>query len=630
MRSAGATAARPRTTPVRHVALGSLDVVFERRPGGVIRVRSPRDLDPYPDRLTDRLVHWAAEAPDRTFVAEREPSGAWRRVSYAETLALVRRIGQGLLDRGLSAERPLAILSGNDIEHALLGLAALYAGIPYAPISPAYSTVSTDHGKLRHILDLLTPGLVFAADGAAYGRAIATVVPPDTEVVVTTHPPASRHATLFASLAETRATPAVEAAHRAVGPDTIAKILFTSGSTGWPKGVINTQRMLTSNQVMLRTVLSVLQEAPPVIVDWLPWNHTFGGNHNVGLVLYNGGSLYIDAGRPTPVEILHTVRNLREIAPTIYFNVPKGYEMLLPHLHDEPDLAKNFFSRLKLTFFAAAGMPKPVWDALDEIAMKTCGEQILMLTGLGATESAPFALSCGRDNSRSGHVGVPVPGVELKLVPNEGKLEARLRGPNITPGYWRQPELTARAFDEEGFYRLGDALRFIDPENPEMGFAFDGRIAEDFKLATGTWVSTGPLRARLIDLMAPHVRDVVIAGLDRDEVTALVFPDIAACRALCPDLGLEAPIAVVLADKRVRAAFREALAALAAEATGSSKRIARAILLADPPSIDAREMTDKGSINQGAVLTNRAALVEELYGTPHSPRVITLRPPPDA
>ena len=612
------------TMPIRPVSLSTLDVTIEHRDGGIIYARSPESLGAYPDRLTERLVHFAATAPDRVFIAERDVNGEWRRVTYAEALERVRALGQALLDRGLSAERPLAILSGNDIEHALLGLAALHVGVPYAPISPAYSTVSTDHGKLRHILDLLTPGLVFASDGAAYGRAIAAVVPAETEVAVTWHGPASRHATLFADLARTRPTAAVDAAHRAVGPDTVAKFLFTSGSTGWPKGVINTQRMLTSNQVMLRTVLAVLREEPPVIVDWLPWNHTFGGNHNVGLVLFNGGSLYIDAGRPTPDDILHTVRNLREIAPTIYFNVPKGYEMLLPHLRAEPELRKNFFSRLKLTFFAAAGMPKPIWDALDAIAMETCGEHIVMLTGLGATESAPFALSCGPHNSRSGHVGVPVPGVELKLVPNEGKLEARLRGPNITPGYWRQPELTARAFDEEGFYRLGDALRFIDPRNPGMGFAFDGRIAEDFKLATGTWVSVGPLRARLIDLMAPYARDVVIAGLDHDDVGALIFPDLAACRSLAPDLPPATPPARLLADPRVRAPFLAAVQTLAAEAPGSSKRVARALLLADPPSIDAHELTDKGTINQTAVLTNRATLVEELYARPPSPRVLVL------
>ncbi len=430
------------TMPTRDVSLADLDILLDRRAGGIIHARSPDSLGPYPDRLTDRLIHWAAVAPERTFIAERDAAGDWRRISYTEALATVRAIGEALLARDLSRDRPIAIISGNDIEHALLGLAAMHVGIPYAPISTAYSTLSRDFAKLRYILDLITPGMVFAADGEIYGRAIAAAVPAATELVVTRNPPASHHATAFAALAATTPTERVDAAAAAVGPDTIAKFLFTSGSTGWPKGVINTERMLCSNQVMLNTVLSVLREEPPVIVDWLPWNHTFGGNHNVGIVLFNGGSLYIDAGRPTPQDTHHTVRNLREIAPTIYFNVPKGYEMLLPHLESDAELARNFFSRLKLTFYAAAGMPKAIWDALDAIAMKTCGERIAMLTGLGATESAPFALSCGRETSASGHVGVPVPGLELKLVPVEGKLEARLKGPSITPGYWRRPDLT--------------------------------------------------------------------------------------------------------------------------------------------------------------------------------------------
>jgi feruloyl-CoA synthase len=610
--------------PLRHVPLGPLDVTLEHGAGGVAYVRSQHRLADYPDRLTDRLDHYARENPDGVFIAERDASGGWRRVTYGEALAAAKAIGQALLDRGLSADRPLLILSGNDVDHALFGLAALYVGVPYAPISPAYSIVSFDHGKLRYIVDLLRPGLVFVADGAAYQRAIAAVVPLATELVVKRNPPPRRPATDFADLLATTPTAAVTAANRAVGPDTIAKFLYTSGSTGWPKGVINTERMLTSNQVMLRTVIAVMQEEPPVLVDWLPWNHTFGGNHNVGLVLYNGGSLYIDGGRPTPDGIGETARNLREIAPTIYFNVPKGFEMLLPHLRADKELRENFFSRLKLNFFAAAGLPQPVWQALDEIAVATCGERILMLTGLGATESAPFAMACDRNTTRSGHVGVPVPGLELKLAPVGDKFEARFRGPNVTPGYWRQPELTAKAFDEEGFYRTGDALRFADRNDLRQGFAFDGRLAEDFKLSSGTRVSVGPLRARLLDQLAPFVRDAVIAGVDRDDVGALIFPDIGACRSFCRELAADAPLAAVLAHPTLRDGLRQRLATLAAEAPGSSTHVARAILLEDPPSIDAHEMTDKGSINQRAVLANRAALVEKLYADPTGPEVIAI------
>jgi feruloyl-CoA synthase len=603
--------------PLRPVRLGSPDVVFTTRPDGSIDIRPRQTLPPYPARLTERLEHWAATAPDRTFLARRDAGGAWRRVSYAATLDAVRRIGQALLDRGLSAERPVAILSGNSIEHALLGLAALHVGVPYAPISPAYSLISRDYAKLLAIMDVLRPGLVFADDAGAFAAAIATAVPAGTEVV-----------TDFAVLAATAPTASVDAAAASVGPETVAKILFTSGSTGTPKGVINTQRMLCSNQEMLRTSLAFMADEPPVLVDWLPWNHTFGGNHNVGLVLYNGGTLHIDDGKPTPTGIAETVRNLREISPTIYFNVPKGFEELVTYLRAEPALRATFFARVKLLFYAGAGLAQHVWDALEELAVATTGERIAMLTGLGATETAPFALVCRPDVTGAGIVGLPVTGNDLRLVPVGGKLEARLRGPNITPGFWRQEAATRAAFDEEGYYKLGDALRFIDPERPELGLLFDGRISEDFKLATGTWVSVGPLRARLIAGLAPYVRDVVIAGPDRDYVAALLIPDLPACRALCDRLAASAGAGEVLAHPAVTGAVQRALTALAATATGSSTRVRRALLLADPPSIDAGEITDKGSINQRAVLAHRADLVAALYADPPGPHIICVEETP--
>jgi feruloyl-CoA synthase len=604
---------------MRKVRLCAPEVIVERRGDGTIHLRSPHALGDYPDKLTDRLVHWAAVAPDRVFMADRGADGQWRRITYRETLDRVRRIGAALRRRNVSPERPIAILSGNDLEHALLGLAANYVGVPYAPISPAYSLISSDFGKLKHIFNLLRPALVFACDGAQYARAIQAVVPADVDIVVTRNPiPRAR---LFAELDADPA--AADAAHAAVGPDTIAKILFTSGSTGMPKGVINTQRMWCSNQAMIVSALQFFRDEPPVVIDWAPWHHTAGGNHDVGLVLHNGGTMYIDEGKPLPGAIEATVQNLREIAPTWYFTVPKGYEALLPFFRADAALRENFFSRLKVLWFAGAGLAQHVFDEWKELAHRTCGEDILFLTGLGSTETAPYAFGRMWDAANSANVGLPPPGLAVKLVPHDGKYEARLKGPNITPGYWREPQLTADAFDQEGYYRLGDALRFDDPARPELGLLFEGRLAEDFKLATGTWVSVGPLRAAFIAHFAPYVKDVVIAGADRDAVAAIVFPDLDACRRLAPDLPKNAGAADIVAHEGVRREFRFLLGSFAKQATGSSNRVARAILAETPPSLDVGEATDKGSINQRMVLKARAALVDELYAA-RSPRVIAI------
>ena len=616
----------PPSAPLRAVKLGPADVVVERRSDGTIVMRSPHVLPAYPRMLTERLVHWAKIAPDRIFLAQRDAAGAWRSMSYAQTLAAVRALGAALLARGLNAERPVAILSGNDIEHALIAVAAMHVGIPYAPISVPYSLLSQDFGKLKSIIEILSPGLVFANNGTAFARAIAAALPRAVEVAVTANAPADRTTTSLAALLQTPPASAVEAAHARVKPDQAAKILFTSGSTGRPKGVENTHRMLAANQAMIRAAMPFVGEEPPILVDWLPWNHTFGSNHNFGLVLDNGGSLYIDEGKPLPGPIETTVRNLREIAPTIYFNVPKGFEMLLPYLAADGALRDTFFSRLKVLFYAGAGLAQHVLDGFQELAVKTTGERILFMSSLGSTETAPAALSCNWQSERAGNIGVPLPGVTLKLIPCEGKLEARLQGDNIMPGYWRAPELTADAFDEEGFYKIGDALKFADPADPAKGMLFDGRLAEDFKLATGTWVSVGPLRSAFIAHCAPLVRDVVLAGAERDEVTALIFPDVDACRAIATDLASDAPVPHVLGDPRVRAAFARKLGGFAAASTGTSNRIVRAVLLAEPASLDIGEMTDKGSINQRAVLAHRAAIVEALYADP-PPEIIVAKEP---
>jgi feruloyl-CoA synthase len=422
------------------------------------------------------------------------------------------------------------------------------------------------------------------------------------------------------ALLATPPTPAVERAHEAIRPDTIAKILLTSGSTAVPKGVINTHRMLGSNQAMIAHILPFLRDEPPVLVDWLPWHHTFGGNHNVGLVIHHGGTLYIDEGRPVPGLFDASVRNLREIATTVYLNVPRGYEELVKAMRTDEVLRTTFFSRVRVLFYAAAALSQHVQDELDELAVRTCGERMIMVTGLGATETAPMAICRTWDSRLSVAIGVPVPGVEAKLVPSGDKLEVRVKGPNVTPGYWRQDELTRKAFDEEGFYSFGDCVRFIDPDDVNAGFAFDGRLAEDFKLSTGTWVNVGPLRARIITHFAPLVRDAVITGHDRDEIGMLGVPDLDACRALCQDLPSTAAVSAVFTHPAVVAWMGERLASFAAAAAGSSRHIARAMLLEEPPSLDALEVTDKGSLNQRAMLTRRASLVEELYAG--SPRVI--------
>jgi feruloyl-CoA synthase len=609
--------------PLRAISFGNPAVTIERRDNGTIYLRPKAKLADYPVRITDRLHHWAKAAPERVFMAERDASGGWRKVTYAQLLNSTRSIASALLARGLSAEKPVVILSGNSVDHALVAFGALYAGIPFCPVSPAYSLVSRDYGKLSFLMKLLTPGLVFADDATKFADALVANVSSGTEIATSRGALPGRDVTLLSDLLATPEHPRLDAVHDAIGPDTIAKFLLTSGSTGNPKAVINTQRMICANQVMLRETLAFLMDEPPVIVDWLPWNHTFGGNHNIGLTLYNGGSMYLDEGKPMPGGIEETVRNLREISPTVYFNVPKGYESLLPYLREDAALRAKFFGRLHAMFFSGAALSPFVWNSLDELAVQETGFRVPMLTGLGATETSPFFMSVRPDTSRSGHVGLPVLGNDAKLLPNNGKLEVRAKGPNVTPGYWRQPELTAAAFDEEGFYKFGDALRPADPDDFDAGFDFDGRIGEDFKLASGTWVSVGPLRARFVAACAPLVRDLVIAGINRDELSALVMLDLDGCRLINPNLPPN-DLQAAAADPLIRAAFRERFQNLLASATGSSTRIKRAVLFDAPLSIDRGEVTDKGSINQRAVIEHRNDLIEEIYAPTPPAQVITL------
>ena len=625
-------------TPPRYRAArvgGCTSALIEHDPGGVVRLRAPGALGPYPARLTDRLAEGAARHPLRVLVARREGgrTGApWQTLSYAAMAERAQRLGQALLDLGAGPQRPLLILSGNDLEHLSLAFGAMWAGIPHVPVSPAYSLISKDFGKLRHIVEKVTPGVVFAADGA-YGPALQACLDP-------TVPWVSGLSTLsdprrgegrpmhdFEALLGTEPGQAVRSAHAATGPDTVVKILFTSGSTRLPKGVVTTHRMLCANQQMLRQCLAFLADEPPVLVDWLPWNHVFGGSHNVGLALFNGGTLHIDDGKPTPEGIGATLHNLREIPPTVYFNVPRGFEALVDAMDADNALRDSLFRRCQAMMFAGAGLYQAVWDRLDRHAEAAIGERVRMITGLGMTEAAPTCTFAVGTDTASGHLGLPVPGVEAKLVWDAaaGKTEIRFRGPNLMPGYWREPELSAQAFDEEGFYRTGDAVRWLDSGDPQRGLRFDGRIAEDFKLATGTFVSVGPLRARIVREGDPCVWDAVITGLNRNEVEALIFPRPEDCRRLAGATpGL--PMAQVLRHPDVQAFFQALADRLQHEATGSATRVARLHVMEDPPSLDKGEVTDKGSINQRAVLHARAERVEWLHAAPKgAPFLITPR-----
>jgi len=611
-------APRALQAPLRAVAIGKPGVSV-RRDGDTLYLQATEALAPYPQRLMERLRHWARVAPERTFVARRDGTGPWQCITYAKMLEHARGLGAWLLEQNLGPERPLVILSGNDLEHVLLATAALYVGVPYCPVSPAYSVVSKDHGKLRHIVATLQPGLVYAAD-TSYQAAINAAIPPAVPVILGQGQLSDRPNLAFAELGHASDPARADAAFEALTPGHIAKFLFTSGSTRLPKGVITTQGMLCANQQMLLQTFPTFAQEPPVLVDWLPWNHTFGGSHNVGIVLYNGGTLYIDEGKPTPQGFEQTLANLREISPTAYLTVPKGWEELVKALETDPGLRQRFFARIKLFFFAGAGLSQAIWDRLDRVSIAHCGERIRMMAGLGMTETSPSCTFTTGPLSLAGYVGLPAPGCEVKLAPVDGKYEARFRGPHVMPGYWRSPEQSQAAFDEEGFYCSGDALRLADPSDPQQGLMFDGRIAEDFKLSSGVFVSVGPLRTRVILEGAPYVLDVVVLAPDRERLGLLVFPRMAECRALA-SLEQGASDDEVLASAALRQWLDGLLQRLNRTATGSASRLAWAAFASEPPSIDRGEITDKGSINQRAVQDHRAALIEALYAGEHPLKV---------
>ena len=608
------------------------EILVDARSDGSLLLRSAVPLREGPRALGVWLEQWAERDPERSFLVQRDTTGRWQHLSYGAAMQQVRAVASWLLRNAESRPGPVVVLSDNSLEHAVLMLAGMHIGLPVAAVSTAYSLASRDHAKLGKLIVELAPAVIYVGDAEPYAAALRAIRPLHRASVV-----AGSHASgEFRSFSELLASTQAETVQRAfakLGPDTLAKILFTSGSTGEPKGVLNTQRMLCSNQEAKAQIWPFLESQPPVLLDWLPWNHTFGANHNFNMVLRNGGTLHIDGGRPMPGLFETSLANLREVAPTLYFNVPRGYDMLVSALRADAALREHFFSRLQLLFYAAAALPQTLWEALQDLSRQATGREIPLVSAWGTTETAPLATDCHFQAPRSGNIGVPIPGTELKLVPcggtssetsdQGGAYEIRVRGPNITPGYFQRPEQTAQAFDGEGFYLTGDAVRFADPARPESGLIFCGRISEDFKLSTGTWVHVGGLRLRALECLAAVAQDLVIAGHDRDEVAFLIFPNLASCLALSglpPDADLDA----VLGHAAVREAVLVGLRRLRALGGGSSMVASRALLLREPPGIDAGEITDKGYINQRAVLNRRAAQVELLFADTRDAAVIAL------
>lgn len=598
--------------PWAEINYATPNITMQRRDNGEIILSSADPLEDYDTHVGVWLRRWAEITPEYTFLAERDKSGGWRRLSYADAKSGADAIARSLLDRGLGPERPVMILSGNSIDHGLLSLGALCAGVPVVPVSPAYSLMSQDHAKVQHVFEVCRPGLIYAASGEMFTGALNSIDLAGVEVVVGADSPEGLEATNFDDLLKPSPGPAVETAFASIGPDTVAKILFTSGSTGLPKGVVNTHRMLCSSQQSLVQCWPFLEDGPPILVDWLPWNHTFGGNNNFNMVLRNGGAIYIDGGKPAPGLIEQSVANLRDVSPSIYYNVPAGFGMILPYLEADEGLRDKFFENLILIMYAGAALPADLWHRLEDLSVKSRSERVVLSSAWGSTETAPMATMAHYLLESSGNIGVPVPGVSIKMVPSGDKMELRVKGPNITPGYLRRDDLTQAAFDEEDYYCIGDAGRLADPQDGNKGIMFDGRVAEDFKLLSGTWVAVGSLRVEILAATSPLLQDAVVTGHDRDEIGLLAWPNLPACREIS-GLGEDAAPEDIIADQKVRDHILQSLALHNKAAGGSSRRIARLILMAVLASIDANEITDKGYINQRATLENRADLVEAMY-----------------
>lgn len=620
--SAATVMAKPAFRKVEWLAR---DIDVERRADGTVVLKSCIPLQAYEKHLSASLARWAKAAPERTWLAQRGgPNREWRKVSYGEAKRTVDALTQALLNLKLDG-RPVAILSGNSIEHALMTQAAMQARSPAAPVSPAYSLMSHDHAKLKYLFDLIKPAVVMVQDGPTFEKALKALDLNGVTIVHVARPCVDIESVSFAELAATPVTAEVEESIAKITPQTVGKLLFTSGSTGMPKAVINTQAMMCANAAMMMQVRPRQPGGPlPVVLDWMPWNHTMGGNAAFHPVLLDGGTLYIDDGRPTPGQFEETLRNLREISPTYYANVPAGYAALAAAMEKDDALCRSFFKNLSIMAYGGARLPDDLYDRMQALAVKTTGERIVFYTGWGSTETSPTSTGTYWDTERVGLIGLPFPGVELKMVPCGSKYELRVRGVNVTPGYFGQPELTKRMFDEEGFYCIGDAGIFVDDADPVKGIIFAGRVVEDFKLTTGTFVHVGSLRTDAIAAATPVVHDALIAGQDRAFIGLLAWPNLHACRQLVgnPDLSFEDAVK----HPEVIACFRRGLEAHNKECEGASSRvIARAMLMAEPPSIDGNELTDKGYINQRAGLERRAALVDRLYADKPDQDVIVLR-----
>ncbi|MFN3350556.1 feruloyl-CoA synthase [Pseudorhodoplanes sp.] len=611
-------AASAGTPPFRPIHFAEPHVLREDRADGSIMLRAAQPLAAHETSLATLFRNAVERHPERLLMAERDTTGAWAGVTYAQARRKADAVAQALIDRGLNAERPVMVLSGNAVQHGLLTLACYTAGIPIAPISVAYSLQSQDHAKLKYINELLTPGLVYVSDTAPFAKALTHITAP---ILAGKNGANLPNVTLFSDLEQTASGPAVEQAVAAIRPETIAKFLFTSGSTSLPKGVINTHGMLTANQQQSVQCWPFIEEAPMVLIDWLPWNHTFGSNYNFNLILQQAGTLYIDGGKPLPALIGQTVENLREIAPTVYFNVPAGYGALLPFLEKDDALARHFFSRVRLLFYAGASLPQDMWDRLEALAIRITGTRIPMTSAWGTTETSPLATSAHVLLERAGNVGVPVPGVDVKLVPVGSKLEIRVRGPNITPGYWRRPDLTQAMFDEEGYYLPGDAVRFADPDDPNQGLIFDGRTAEDFKLTNGTWVTVGALRVGALAAASPVLQDAIVCGEGRDRIGLVAWLNAAGCKEITGDNG---DLPFYATHPKVHTHLRNAFARWNKVNTGATMRVTRVLLLPDLPSIDRNEITDKGYINQRVALECRKLEGERLFDGNQYPDVVVI------